>query len=128
MSSLLITRERISLRTRKGATQSIRFWVCLSVSYLRYSYKYVELSIRNRQREDLKDHAAGPPAGTIRSVGSTTMPAKGTRNYYSTEDDRVLWDWVIKHEHKNGYISGNEIYKQLEEVVRPKLNAGRTGL
>lgn len=54
------------------------------------------------------------------------MPAKGTRNYYTREDDQALWDWITTHERKGGYLKGNEIYKQLEEVVRD-LDAGRTG-
>lgn len=89
-----------------------------SHQFYRYSYKYVEVSIRNGQLEDLKDHVAGPPAGTIRSVGSTTLPAKVTRNNYTREDDQALWDWVTTYERKGGYIRGNEIYKRLEEVVR----------
>jgi len=46
------------------------------------------------------------------------MPAKGTRNPYTKEDDGFLWDWVTAKERKGGHILGNEIYKQLEEVVR----------
>ena len=55
------------------------------------------------------------------------MPAKGTRNHYTREDDQALWDWVTTQELKRGYISGNEIYKQLEEVVRTELDPGPTG-
>ncbi len=46
------------------------------------------------------------------------MPAKGTRNPYTKEDDEELWKWVTAHERKGGAVQGNEIYKQLEEVVR----------
>lgn len=82
-----------------------------------YSYTYVEKSIRNGQLEDLNDHAAGPPVGAIRTVGSTTILAKGTRRTFTEDDDQTLWDWVTSCERKGGRISGNEIYKQLEEVV-----------
>lgn len=56
------------------------------------------------------------------------MPPKGTRNSYTREDDQALWDWVTTQERKGAYMGGNEIYKQLEEVVRTKLDAGRADL
>lgn len=83
----------------------------------RYSYKFVELSIRNRQLEDLEDHTVGPPAGTARTIGSITRPAKGIRTAFTAEDDRVLFDWVTAFEQAGGKTAGNEIYKQLEQIV-----------
>ncbi|KAI4125849.1 MAG: hypothetical protein LQ347_005213, partial [Umbilicaria vellea] len=81
-----------------------------------YSYKFVELSIRNRQLEDLEDHTVGPPAGTARTIGSITRPAKGTRTAFTAEDDRVLFDWITASEQAGGKTAGNEIYKQLEQT------------
>ncbi len=46
------------------------------------------------------------------------MPAKGTRSPYTREDDEALLKWVTAHERRGGAVQGNEIYKQLEEVVR----------
>lgn len=83
----------------------------------RYSYKFVELSIRNRQLENLEDHTVGPPPGTTRTIGSTTRPAKGVRTAFTAEDDRVLFEWVTAHEQEGGKTAGNEIYKQLEQKV-----------
>ncbi|KAI9818905.1 MAG: hypothetical protein M1827_007726 [Pycnora praestabilis] len=79
-----------------------------------HSFEYITLSIRNGQLENLDDHLAGPPEGLMRSVGSVTIPSKGGRRLFTTEDDRVLYDWVTSHERRGGKILGNEIYKQLE--------------
>ena len=84
---------------------------------LRYSYKYIEASIRNGVLEELADHAVGPPEGVVRGVGSTTRPPKGTRNKYTSSDDKLLWDWVNTNPQKGGGTDGNEIYKQLEAKV-----------
>lgn len=82
-----------------------------------YSYKYIELSLRNGRLEDLSNHAAGPPAGTVRSVGSVVQPARSTRQKYSAEDDRILVEWVKTHPQSRGGTEGAEIYKALEEKV-----------
>lgn len=74
-------------------------------------------SVRNGKLEDLENHLAGPPEGTIRNVGSA-RPTKGTRTLFTKEDDEVLLNWVKEIERKGGKILGNEIYKQLETMVR----------
>lgn len=83
----------------------------------RYSYTYIEKSIRNGTLEDLDDHVVGPPVGTVRSVGSISRPAKMQRTKYTEEDDRILWNWVQEYERQGGSSDGNEIYKQLEAEV-----------
>ena len=83
----------------------------------RHSYTFIEKSIRNGVLEDLDDHQVGPSEGSIRSIGSVSQPAKGTRNKYSVADDRILWDWVNANPQKGGGTDGNEIYKQLEKKV-----------
>ncbi|KAL8686501.1 MAG: hypothetical protein Q9218_007061, partial [Villophora microphyllina] len=79
-----------------------------------YSYRYIELSVRNGQLEELEEHAVGPPTGTIRSPGSTHHPSKGSRTKFTDEDDRILVGWVTAAERSGGQTGGNEIYKQLE--------------
>ncbi|KAL8742856.1 MAG: hypothetical protein Q9190_004719 [Brigantiaea leucoxantha] len=79
-----------------------------------YSFRYIEESIRNGKRENLDDHAVGPPEGTVRSVGSTTQPARAGRVKFTPEDDQVLWSWISSTENKGVATSGNELYKQLE--------------
>ena len=74
--------------------------------------------MRRGQLEALDDHRAGPPNGTIRDVGSTVQPPKGTRNRYTQDDDRILWNWVHENPQKGGGTDGNEIYKQLQNLVR----------
>ena len=87
------------------------------ISRLSYSYTFIEKSIRNGTLEDLEDHKVGPAPGTVRSIGSTIQPPKASRNKYTEEDDRVLWQWVHNHTQKGGGTDGNEIYKQLEAQV-----------
>ena len=84
----------------------------------RHSYTFIEKSIRNGSLEDLEDHIAGPPPGTVRSIGSIVQPAKASRNKFTQEDDLVLWQWVQNTPQKFGGTDGNEIYKQLEAQVR----------
>ncbi len=74
--------------------------------------------MRNGILEDLKDHRVGPAEGTVRSIGSTIQPPKGTRNKYTQDDDHILWNWVQEKPQKGGGTDGNEIYKQLEAKVR----------
>lgn len=85
-----------------------------------YSYRFIELSLRKGALENLEDHAVGPVKGTVRDVGSTVRPPKGTRQKYTQEDERILWDWVHTNPQKGGGTEGNEIYKQLETKVRLK--------
>lgn len=89
----------------------------LKVLY-RYSYRYIEVSVRNGALEDLEKHAVGPPAGSVRAVGSTIQPAKSSRTKFTSDDDRILVNWVVGIEQSGGATSGNEIYKQLEAKVR----------
>lgn len=83
-----------------------------------YSYTWIEESIKQGELQDKEAHRAGPSAGYSRPPGSS-MPAKtGGRNAYTVEDDRVLYEWVRGYVDKGGAERGNEIYRQLEQVVR----------
>lgn len=90
---------------------------------LSYSYTYIERSVRNGVLENLDDHRVGPAEGTVRSIGSTVQPPKGTRNKYTQNDDRILWNWVQDNPQRTGGTDGNEIYKQLEAKVREQLQS-----
>ncbi|KAL8978606.1 MAG: hypothetical protein Q9177_006362, partial [Variospora cf. flavescens] len=79
-----------------------------------YSYQYIENSVRNGALEELETHAVGPPAGSLRTVGSTVQPPRSSRTKFTDEDDRFLANWVISFEQRGGATAGNEIYKQLE--------------
>lgn len=81
-----------------------------------YSYRYVELSIRRGQLENLADHAVGVATRVARPVGSTTTAPKGSRVPYTEEDDQFLWNWMKPFEDSGGAYKGNEIYKQIEQV------------
>lgn len=79
-----------------------------------YSYTYIEQSIEQGMLANPDDHLAGPPAGTIRGVGSTTIRPKGTRTSFTAEDDKILVAWVRKSVRKGASENGNDLYKQLE--------------
>jgi Rap1 Myb domain len=81
------------------------------------SWKFIERSVANGKLENIDDHRAGPPAGTIREVGSAQPPKKG-RTPFTAEDDRILMEWCIRAERKGLSLKGNELYKQLEAKVR----------
>lgn len=83
----------------------------------RYSWKYIEQSIRNGVLEDLEKYRVGPRAGTVRDVGSVIQPAKGSRTPFTAEDDHALYEWVEASEDQGSATAGNVIYKQLEEKV-----------
>lgn len=92
--------------------------VAILIAAPSHSYRYIENSVRNGILEDLDDHRVGHAEGRVRSVGSIIQPPKGTRNKYTQDDDRILWDWVHETPQKGGGTDGNEIYKQLETKVR----------
>ena len=92
-----------------------------------YSYTFIEKSVLYGVLEDLQDHKAGPSEGAVRSIGSVVQPAKGTRNKFTQDDDRVLWNWVHENPQKGGGTDGNEIYKQLEAKVWQLERAGVNG-
>ena len=90
------------------------------IALRRHSFTFIEKSLRNGCLEAPEDHVAGPRAGTVRSIGSITHPAKGSRNKFTQDDDIFLWHWVQNTGQKHGGTEGNEIYKQLEaQVTRP---------
>ena len=82
-----------------------------------YSYQYIERSIRNGALEDLDDYRAGPARDSIRPAGAVGQPTKGTRTPFTAADDQVIYDLIDETERKGGPTSGNEIYKQLGQIV-----------
>ena len=79
-----------------------------------YSYKYIELSVRNGSLEELENHALGEPSRASRPVGSIVTAPKSSRNPFTEADDQALWDWVKPLADLGGATGGNEIYKSLE--------------
>lgn len=82
-----------------------------------YSYTYIEQSIEQGMLANPDDHVAGPPAGTIRGVGSTTIRPKRRRTSFTAEDDKLLVAWVQGSVRKGIAENGNDLYKQLESHV-----------
>lgn len=78
-----------------------------------YSYTFIEQSIEQGMLANPDDHVAGPPAGTIRGVGSATIRPKGTRTSFTAEDDKLLVAWVRSSMRKGASEFGNDLYKQL---------------
>lgn len=80
------------------------------------SYRFIEQSIRSGKLEDPVEHPAGPATPLVREVGSS-RPAKGARIPFTPEDDRVVCEWVRDCQQQGFSTAGNNIYKQLEQVV-----------
>jgi hypothetical protein len=78
---------------------------------------FIERWVANGELEDIEKHRAGPPVGTIREVGSA-QPARKGGTPFTPEDDRILMEWCIKAERAGLSLKGNDLYKQLEAVVR----------
>lgn len=79
------------------------------------SYEFIDKSIAKGELLDPDNFAAGPRLGTARDVGSIVHPAKGTRAAYTPEEDRQLYKWVRDAQAAGIAVSGNELYKQLEQ-------------
>ncbi|EUC44078.1 hypothetical protein COCMIDRAFT_99119 [Bipolaris oryzae ATCC 44560] len=79
------------------------------------SYEFVTKSIKNGELCDPKDHPAGPPVGEAREPGAIHQPTKSGRTPYTAEEDKILYKWARDAELSGSPVSGNEIYKQLEQ-------------
>ncbi|XP_014555796.1 hypothetical protein COCVIDRAFT_27370 [Bipolaris victoriae FI3] len=79
------------------------------------SYEFITKSIKDGELCDPKDHPAGPPVGEAREPGAIHQPTKSGRTPYTAEEDRILYKWVHDAESNGNPVSGNEIYKQLEQ-------------
>jgi telomeric repeat-binding factor 2-interacting protein 1 len=86
----------------------------------RYSYTFIEKSVRNGRLEDPENHRAGQ---RTRPVGAVGIPARSSRTAFTLQDDQILWDWVQPYEKRGDQISGNLIYQQLAEQVLRFMNA-----
>ncbi|KAF4637675.1 hypothetical protein G7Y89_g392 [Cudoniella acicularis] len=91
------------------------------------SWTYIDRSVRNGRLENVEDHLAGPPVGTVREAGSG-QPVKRGKTPFTAEDDRILTEWVARAERKGVAIRGNELYKQLAAKVIAKFHGGIDGL
>ncbi|UPX20454.1 uncharacterized protein EKO05_0010684 [Ascochyta rabiei] len=79
------------------------------------SYEFVHKSVAKGEILDPSDFPAGPRIGTARDPGSLVRPAKGARNAYTPDEDRILYNWVKDAAAAGVATSGNELYKQLEQ-------------
>ena len=80
------------------------------------SYRYVEMSIRKGELEDIEDHRVGAVSRSTRPVGSIVTASKGTRVAYTEADDQFLWNMVKPYMKRGGTWKGNAIYQQIEEM------------
>jgi hypothetical protein len=80
------------------------------------SYTYIEHSVKNGVLEDPEAHRCGQPLGTQREMGSV-RPAKGTREPYTLEDDRICYKWGVEAERQGVQVKGNDLWKQLGALV-----------
>lgn len=84
------------------------------------SWKFIEACDKNGKLEDKSNYLAGPPIASEAAVpirSATSM----TRIPYTAEDDNQLWKWVTDAESRGASLSGNKLYKELEEIVSPQI-------
>lgn len=82
------------------------------------SYRFIDESIKRGELASLDEHRIGRPAA--RPAGSTRMPGKATRTPFTSEDDKILREWVIQRARIGEKVSGNNIYQKLaQQVVAP---------
>jgi hypothetical protein len=86
------------------------------------SWTFIDKSVTKGRLENKEDHRAGPEAHVVREVGSRQLPRSG-RTPFTAKDDHDLLLWVIKAERKGISVKGNDLYKQLETVVRLYLSS-----
>jgi hypothetical protein len=73
-------------------------------------------SVKNGALEDLDAHRIG--AAVSPSPVGSNRPGRSTRTPFTQADDNQLSIWVTKAELKGLSTKGNEIYQQLEAIVR----------
>lgn len=64
----------------------------------------------------MEEYQAGPKEHTVREVGSAQLP-RSSRTPFTAQDDRDLLLWIMKAETLGIGAKGNDIYKQLEQIV-----------
>ncbi|KAF9632912.1 BRCT domain-containing protein [Lasiodiplodia theobromae] len=78
------------------------------------SYRFIERSIQHSELQDPSEFHCGPPANSVREVGSS-RPAHRGRIPFTAEDDNELYAWVKGCEARGCAVKGNEIYKDFEQ-------------
>ena len=81
------------------------------------SYEFIHKSIARGSILDPNDFPAGPKIGTAREPGSLVRPARFARYAFTPSEDRILYSWVKEAVASGVPMSGNELYKQLEQKV-----------
>ncbi|KAF1981550.1 hypothetical protein K402DRAFT_408339 [Aulographum hederae CBS 113979] len=74
------------------------------------SFTFITASLQDGEIAEADDHLAGPPAGSVRAVGSTSLPAKKGRTDFTAEDDQLLYKYVMDCAVKGLPTKGNVIY------------------
>jgi hypothetical protein len=82
-----------------------------------YSWQFIDFSVGRGRLEDRETHLI-IPGGISRPAGAgASVPAKKSRMAFSAEDDDILTRWVLSKDRQGAYVSGNDIYKELEKKV-----------
>ncbi|TEY70091.1 hypothetical protein BOTCAL_0111g00090 [Botryotinia calthae] len=71
------------------------------------TWKFIEDSAKAGKLVDLEEYRCGERAAA--------QPAKTRRTLFTTEDDRILTQWVLEGERLGRFIKGNELYIELAE-------------
>jgi hypothetical protein len=81
------------------------------------SWKFIEESVKAGELKDIEDYRCGASANTSRQRRSN-QPNKSSRNPFTQQEDHILTQWVTKAARRGLATKGNDIYLQLEELVR----------
>jgi hypothetical protein len=81
------------------------------------SWKFIDESIKAGELKDIEDYRCGASANSSRQRRSN-QPNKSSRNPFTQQEDHVLTQWVTKAARRGLATKGNDIYVQLEELVR----------
>ncbi|KAJ0119578.1 hypothetical protein J7T55_013781 [Diaporthe amygdali] len=81
-----------------------------------YSWQWIEYSVKNGYLEHKDDYRI--EEAPARTAG-TSAPTKGKRVPFTSNDDDILMKFVVGHERQGNAISGNVIFKILEEQPGP---------
>jgi hypothetical protein len=81
-----------------------------------YSYRFIEMSLRNGRLESPEDHRVGDASAVDRPVGSVVTGPKGSRTHYTNADDQFLWNMVKPYADNGGYVRGNVIFQEVARL------------
>ncbi|POS86253.1 hypothetical protein EPUL_000905 [Erysiphe pulchra] len=82
------------------------------------NWTFIRDSVQNSRLEDIDKYRAERKANTHRNL-EYKRPRGNTRVSFSSNDDKILWEWCTNQENLSKYskgLKGNAIFQQLEKI------------